>query len=143
MSGPLAHRPFRLLATGRAIDVLGNAMAPIALAFAVLDLGGSVSALGLVVAGFAVLNGELRLGKESARSLAGERARITSHGVLAGGAVRRLQRYPRSTSHGLFGGAGSATLCRRRWKTSVRRCHARSGRRLTPWGWSTSFVVRP
>ena len=50
MSGPLAHPPFRLLAAGRAIDVLGNAMAPIALAFAVLDLGGSVSALGLVVA---------------------------------------------------------------------------------------------
>jgi MFS family permease len=50
MSGPLAHRPFRLLAAGRAIDVLGNAMAPIALAFAVLDIGGSVSALGLVVA---------------------------------------------------------------------------------------------
>jgi hypothetical protein len=92
-------------------------MAPIALAFAVLGLGGSVSALGLVVAGFAFLNGELRLGKESARSLAGKRARITSHGVLAGGAMRRLQRYPRSTSHGLLAGR------------AVRRCAVGAGKR--------------
>ncbi|MEQ4300776.1 MFS transporter [Plantactinospora sp. B6F1] len=46
---PLRHRPFRYLALGRAATMLGNAVAPIALAFAVLDLTGSVRDLGLVV----------------------------------------------------------------------------------------------
>jgi predicted MFS family arabinose efflux permease len=47
--GPLVHAPFRLLVMGRAIDMLGNAIAPIALAFAVLDLTHSAATLGLVV----------------------------------------------------------------------------------------------
>jgi len=46
---PLRHAPFRYLASGRVVTMLGNAVAPIALAFAVLDLTGSVSDLGLVV----------------------------------------------------------------------------------------------
>src|SRR5262245_11346443 len=46
---PLRHRAFRLLVTGRFTSMVGNAVAPIALAFAVLDLTGSVAALGLVV----------------------------------------------------------------------------------------------
>jgi predicted MFS family arabinose efflux permease len=46
---PLRHRPFRLLLAGRTISALGNAFAPIALAFAVLDLTGSATDLGLVV----------------------------------------------------------------------------------------------
>ncbi|MEU3465658.1 MFS transporter [Streptomyces sp. NPDC006733] len=45
----LHHRPFRLLFLGRTTIMLGNAVAPIALAFAVLDLTGSVALLGLVV----------------------------------------------------------------------------------------------
>ncbi len=52
MSGslaPLRYAPFRYLAAGRVVTMLGNAVAPIALAFAVLDLTGSVSDLGLVV----------------------------------------------------------------------------------------------
>jgi MFS family permease len=48
--GPLAERQFRLLFAGRTISVLGNAIAPIALAFAVLDLTGSKSDLGFVLA---------------------------------------------------------------------------------------------
>ena len=52
--GPLAEREFRLLFAGRAISFLGNAMAPIALAFAVIDLTGSKSELGLVLAARAV-----------------------------------------------------------------------------------------
>ena len=47
---PLRHAPFRYLATGRLVTTLGNAVAPIALAFAVLDLTGSARDLGLVVA---------------------------------------------------------------------------------------------
>ena len=46
---PLRHGPFRVLLAGRTISSLGNAIAPVALAFAVLDLTGSVSDLGLVV----------------------------------------------------------------------------------------------
>jgi MFS family permease len=48
--GPLSHREFRLLFLGRAVSFFGNAMAPIALAFAVLDLTGSKSDLGLILA---------------------------------------------------------------------------------------------
>ncbi|MBO9522975.1 MAG: MFS transporter [Nocardioidaceae bacterium] len=51
--GVLRHRNFRLLVTGTAVSALGNAITPVALAFAVLDLGGSATSLGLVVALFA------------------------------------------------------------------------------------------
>ena len=47
---PLRHAAFRYLAAGRLVTSLGNAVAPIALAFAVLDLTGSTRDLGLVVA---------------------------------------------------------------------------------------------
>ncbi len=46
---PLRLPAFRLLLAGRTINALGNAFAPIALAFAVLDLTGSARDLGLVV----------------------------------------------------------------------------------------------
>ncbi|MEV0897033.1 MFS transporter [Actinoplanes sp. NPDC049802] len=49
MTGPLRYRNFRLLLAGRTVNALGNAIAPIALSFAVLDLTGSVRDLGLVV----------------------------------------------------------------------------------------------
>lgn len=49
----MRHREFRLLVTGSSVSALGNAITPIALAFAVIDLGGSASELGLVVAAFA------------------------------------------------------------------------------------------
>jgi MFS family permease len=47
---PLAHQPFRWLVAARTVAVLGNIIAPVALAFAVLDLTGSPAALGLVLA---------------------------------------------------------------------------------------------
>ena len=53
---PLRHRAFRFLLAGRAINALGNAFAPIALAFAVLDLTGSATDLGLVVGARTVVN---------------------------------------------------------------------------------------
>ena len=37
---PLRHRNFRLLVTGTTTSALGNTITPVALAFAVLDLGG-------------------------------------------------------------------------------------------------------
>jgi MFS family permease len=50
MTGPLGQRQFRALLAGRAISMLGSAIAPVAIAFAVLDLTGSAAALGLVLA---------------------------------------------------------------------------------------------
>jgi MFS family permease len=49
-AGPLREREFRLLFSGRTISMAGSAMAPVALAFAVLDLTGSTTDLGLVLA---------------------------------------------------------------------------------------------
>jgi MFS family permease len=46
---PVRYPPFRYLVAGDVVTTLGSAMAPIALAFAVLDLTGSVTALGIVV----------------------------------------------------------------------------------------------
>ncbi|MEV4346546.1 MFS transporter [Actinoplanes sp. NPDC049596] len=46
---PLRYAPFRLLIAGRTVNALGNSFANLALAFAVLDLTGSTSDLGLVV----------------------------------------------------------------------------------------------
>jgi MFS family permease len=47
--GPLHERPFRALYLAHAVSVLGDGLAPVALAFAVLDLTGSASDLGLVM----------------------------------------------------------------------------------------------
>jgi predicted MFS family arabinose efflux permease len=47
---PLREPQFRLLFAGRLVSLFGSAFAPIALAFAVLDLTGSGTDLGLVVA---------------------------------------------------------------------------------------------
>ena len=46
----LRHRDFRLLFGGQAISVVGDALFPVALAFAVLELSGSATSLGLVLA---------------------------------------------------------------------------------------------
>ncbi|MFI9112126.1 MFS transporter [Streptomyces venezuelae] len=46
---PLRTRPFRLLFTGRALSLLGDAAIPAALALAVLEATGSTSALALVL----------------------------------------------------------------------------------------------
>jgi MFS family permease len=48
--GALGHRTFRLLFLGQAISSLGDRLVPVALAFAVLDLTGSVTDLGIVAA---------------------------------------------------------------------------------------------
>jgi len=53
---PLRHAAYRNLTAGRVISMLGNAMAPIALAFAVLDLTGSARDLGLVVGARSLTN---------------------------------------------------------------------------------------
>ncbi|WP_278102927.1 MFS transporter [Microbacterium proteolyticum] len=54
--GPLRHAAFRWLLAARTTSIVGNAVAPIALAFAVLDLTGSAADLGLVVAARSIAN---------------------------------------------------------------------------------------
>jgi predicted MFS family arabinose efflux permease len=49
-AAPLREREFRLLFAGRTASLVGNAIAPVALAFAVLDLTGSKTDLGLILA---------------------------------------------------------------------------------------------
>jgi MFS family permease len=52
--GPLTSREFRLLFVGRTVSFAGSAMAVVALAFAVLEVTGSKTDLGLVLAARAV-----------------------------------------------------------------------------------------
>lgn len=59
--GPLASVTFRFLLSARTVLVFGNAMAPVALAFAVIDIGGGAGALGLVVASRSITNVALLL----------------------------------------------------------------------------------
>lgn len=47
---PLGHSGFRSYLVGRTISLLGNTLAPVAVAFAVLHVGGSAADLGLVLA---------------------------------------------------------------------------------------------
>ncbi|HSO01225.1 MAG TPA: MFS transporter, partial [Gaiellaceae bacterium] len=49
-AAPLREREFRLLFAGRTTSVVGSAIAPVALAFAVIDLTGSKTDLGLILA---------------------------------------------------------------------------------------------
>jgi MFS family permease len=56
LTAPLRHRNFRALAAGRCTTETGNALAPVALAFAVLDLTGSVVDLGIVLGARSVAN---------------------------------------------------------------------------------------
>jgi MFS family permease len=53
---PLRYPAFRFLMAGRTVNAVGNAFAPIALAFAVLDLTGSATDLGLVVGARTLVN---------------------------------------------------------------------------------------
>jgi len=55
-AGPLTHPPFRWLLAARTTSLLGNAIAPVALAFAVLDLTGRASDVGIVVASRSLTN---------------------------------------------------------------------------------------
>ena len=54
--GCLRERSFRLLLTGQAISILGDAIAMIAIPFAILGMGGSVGEVGLVLAARAIPN---------------------------------------------------------------------------------------
>jgi MFS family permease len=53
---PFRHAPFRFLVAGRAVNAFGGTFGTVALAFAVLDITGSATDLGLVVATRTIFN---------------------------------------------------------------------------------------
>ncbi|SIO88178.1 hypothetical protein BQ8420_18335 [Nocardiopsis sp. JB363] len=61
LTAPLRHPNFRALALGRVLMLFGNGMANVALAFAVLDVTGSLTQVGLVVGARSVANVSLLL----------------------------------------------------------------------------------
>ncbi|MCP3014096.1 MFS transporter [Nocardiopsis dassonvillei] len=61
LTAPLGHPAFRGLVAGRTLMALGNGMASVALAFAVLDVTGSLTGVGLVVGARSVANVALLL----------------------------------------------------------------------------------
>jgi predicted MFS family arabinose efflux permease len=87
----LRERQFRFLFYGQAVSVFGDRMVAVALAFAVLEVGGSVSAVGLVLASGAVaLAGCLLVGgviadRTSRRAVmvGADLARLASQGAMA------------------------------------------------------------
>src|SRR5437773_11191853 len=82
--GPLREREFRLLWAGQATSELGSALVPIALAFAVVGLTHSASALGLVLtAGFLSRIVLLLLGGVFADRLPRQRVMIAADALRA------------------------------------------------------------
>ena len=87
----LRTREFRLLFSGQAVSVLGDRMALVALAFAVLEIGGSASDVGLVLAAgtfplvATVLAGGVVADRASRRAVmvAADLVRVASQGLLA------------------------------------------------------------
>ncbi len=90
-AGVLAERDFRLLFAGQTLSTVGDAAATIAVAFAVLEIGGSASALGAVLAAryvplaaFLLIGGVVadRLPRRGLM-LASDAMRALSQGILA------------------------------------------------------------
>ena len=89
--GVLRRRDFRLLLAGKGISVLGDRMVAVALAFAVLEVGGSASAVGLVLAAAtlplvaSVLVGGVVADRVSRRSVmvAADLLRLGTQGTMA------------------------------------------------------------
>src|SRR2546430_15318834 len=52
--GPLAETPFRLLWLGRTSSAIGDSLISVALAFAVIRIGGGASGLGIVLAAWTI-----------------------------------------------------------------------------------------
>jgi MFS family permease len=87
----LGIRNFRLLFAGHGVSHLGDRMVTVALAFAVLELGGSASAVGLVLAASwapavaSVLVGGVVADRVSRRTVmvAADAVRVCSQGTMA------------------------------------------------------------
>ena len=97
----LHHRDFALLFGGQAISVVGDALFPVALAFAVLELSGSPSSLGLVLAAqalplalFALVGGVV--GDRVSRQRLMLAVHHEGHAVVAEGAREQMELHARA-----------------------------------------------
>ncbi len=114
--GVLGHARFRWLAAARTTGFLGNAIAPIALSFAVLDLTGSVTDLGVVVGVRSIANvalvlvgGVLADRLPRAVLLQGSSlAAAASAGLMAGSVLGGFASVPLLAAIGLVNGAVAA-----------------------------------
>lgn len=80
----LRRRDFRLLLSGQGVSVLGDRMVVVALAFAVLEVGGSAAAVGLVLAaGIVPMVGSVLIGGVVAD-------RVSRRGVMVGADLVRV-----------------------------------------------------
>ena len=61
--GPLQERNFRHLWVGRTASVVGDSLSFVALAFAVIGLGGSGTDLGLVIASYSLPSVVFQIGR--------------------------------------------------------------------------------
>ena len=100
--GPLRGRDFRILFAAECVSVLGDALWPVAIAFAVLDLTGSASDLGLVLlANFVPRIAFMLAGGVWADRITPQRMMIASH--LARFASQGLQGYLLVSGHANIG----------------------------------------
>jgi MFS family permease len=91
---PVRYAPFRWLLAGSSINMLGSSIAPVALTFAVLDLGGSATDLGVVLGLFALA----------------DVAAIMFGGVLGDRLSRTVMMQGSSATAALFQGFAAASL---------------------------------
>ena len=126
--GALREREFRLLFTGQAISLLGDGMVGVALAFAVLDLTGSVTDLGIVFAArtiplvvFLLVGGVFadRLPRRAVM-LTADLVRLTTQGVIAVLLISRATRRSGSSRS-----PRPSTALRRRFSTPRRPASSR------------------
>jgi MFS family permease len=100
--GPLRGRDFRILFAAECVSVLGDALWPVAIAFAVLDLTGSASDLGLVLlANFLPRIAFMLAGGVWADRLTPQRMMVASH--LARFLSQGLQGYLLVSGHATIG----------------------------------------
>jgi len=100
--GLLRGRDFRILFTSECVSVLGDALVPVALAFAVLDLTGSASDLGLVLLAYLVPRVAFMLaGGVWADRLPHRRLMVATH--LARFAIQGAQGFMLVTGHASIG----------------------------------------
>jgi MFS family permease len=96
--GPLRERPFRQLWLGRTASSVGDALIPVALAFAVLRAGGGATGLGVVLAAFTI-------GRAGFVTIGGVWAdRLPRKAVMIGADLIRLATQA-TTAALIFGGA--------------------------------------
>src|SRR4051812_30993153 len=113
--GPLKERPFRFLWLARTGSQVGDALIPVALAFAVLGIGGGATGLGIVLASFT-------LGRASFALVGGVWAdRLPRRTVMIGADVVRIGTQA-ATAALLIGGVAHV------WELAVLQAVARAAR---------------